>query len=168
MVNEASIDLELRTEGIIPFLIDGESENASLVTLASQLTKPNPIVLAQPYTPARRGSELRLVLPPDQTDNVEPNPSVLKALARAYVWRQRIIAGEIRSKEQLAQECNLSPRYVARILELAVLSPRLVEAVVAGAPEAELPLNHFLGRMPLSWEDQEARIRLVAGLPRSA
>ena len=160
VVNEASIDIELRVEGLIAYLAPRDPQlSASAMSTPSPAAKRPPVVLSQPYTPARRGGELRLVLPPAQAETVEPNPALLKAIVRAHSWRQRIIAGEIRSKEQLAQETNLNPRYVDRILQLAALSPRIIEAIVGGEREAELPLRHFRGRIPLSWDEQGAGIR---------
>jgi hypothetical protein len=129
------------------------------MSTSSPAAKRPPVVLSQPYTPARRGGELRLVLPPAPAETVEPNPALLKAIVRAHRWRQRIIAGEIRSKEQLAQETNLNPRYVDRILQLAALSPRIIEAIVSGEREAELPLRHFRRGIPLSWDEQRADMR---------
>ena len=150
VVNHTSIDIELRVHGLIACLAPADTPLSS--------AKLPPLVLSQPYTPARRGSELRLVLPPAQAETVEPNPSLLKAIVRAHQWRQRIIDGEIHSKEQLAQETNLTASYVTRILRLAALSPRIIEAIVSGEPEAELPLKHFLRSMPLSWDEQQARM----------
>ena len=166
VVNEDSIDIELRVEGLISYLTPTDSRLiVSALSTSSPAAKRPPVVLSQPYTSARRGSELRLVLPPAQAETVEPNPALLKAIVRAHRWRQRIIAGEIRSKEQLAQETNLNPRYVDRILQLAALSPRIIEAIVGGEREAELPLRHFRGRIPLSWDEQGAGIRPMQRTP---
>ena len=82
--------------------------------------------------------------------------SEMEAILRAQEWRRRIVAGEIHSKEQIARESRLHPRYVGRILRLAVLAPRIIEAILDREPVAEFPLSHFHGRIPLSWQQQQA------------
>jgi DNA invertase Pin-like site-specific DNA recombinase len=157
IVTESSINLELATHGLIAAVERAVPRHGSAPTLEPlPLVKTAPVFLTQAYTPARRGSELRLVLPPSQAGVSRPNLSLLKAIVRAQEWRRRIVAGEIHSKEQIARESRLHPRYVGRILRLAVLAPRIVQAIVDREPVAEFPLSHFHGRIPLSWQQQQA------------
>jgi len=157
IVTESSINLELATHGLIAAFERAVPRHGSAPTLEPlPLVKTAPVFLTQAYTPARRGSELRLVLPPSQAGVSRPNLSLLKAIVRAQEWRRRIVAGEIHSKEQIARETRLNPRYVGRILRLAVLAPRIVQAIVDREPVAEFPLAHFHSRIPLSWEQQQA------------
>ena len=52
-----------------------------------------------------------------------PVPSLVKALARARRWYERIVAGEIGTVGELAQKTGLPLTYVKRILEWALLPP---------------------------------------------
>jgi hypothetical protein len=48
----------------------------------------------------------------------------------AQGWRERIVAGQIYSIQQLASGAKLNFRYAARIFRLATLSPEIVDAMV--------------------------------------
>ena len=48
----------------------------------------------------------------------------------AQGWRERIVAGQIYSIQQLASEAKLNFRDAARIFRLAALSPEIVDDMV--------------------------------------
>ena len=110
------------------------------------------------FTLARRRGELRLVLPGSHVDPSKSTSSLLKAIVTAHGWRQRIIAGEIYSIEQLASQANLSPRYASRILRIAALSPHWVDAVIRQVQSVDCPLGKFVERLPLDWVAQNSNL----------
>src|ERR1017187_2625856 len=61
----------------------------------------------------------------------------------AQGWRERIVAGQIYSIQQLASEAKLNFRYAARIFRLATLSPEIVDAIVDQGSMADQPLRHY-------------------------
>ena len=85
-------------------------------------------------------------------------PSLVKAVARARDWYERIVAGEIDTIDQLTQKAGLTRRYVRRILLCAQLSPQVIEAVLTGKHRPNLTLKEILSSVPLNWRDQEKRI----------
>jgi len=62
------------------------------------------IKLTADFQPLRRGNELRLVGPPGSCFERTPVPSLVKAIARARDWYERIVGGEISTVVQLAKE----------------------------------------------------------------
>jgi AraC-like DNA-binding protein len=116
------------------------------------------VTLKCSFTRARRSGELRLVLPSSPTSNRTSTSPLLKAIVTAHGWRQRIIAGEIYSVEQLAAEANLNPRYVSRILRVVALSPRWVDAVLRQVQTVDYPLAKFVERLPLDWVAQNSNL----------
>ena len=61
---------------------------------------------------------------------------------------------------------NFSESYVARILPLATLSPRIQEAIVTGTQPLELTLENLVRtRLPLDWASQENRFAITAWKP---
>jgi site-specific DNA recombinase len=89
---------------------------------------------------------------------VERVPSLVKAIARARDWYERIVAGEIDSIEDLIQKSGLTRTYIMRIMRCAHLSPKIVEAVLAGTHRPDLSLKWMLADVPLDWREQEKRI----------
>jgi hypothetical protein len=65
--------------------------------------------------------------------------------------------------KEIARRERVSDSYVARLIPLATLSPRIQEAVVAGLQPPELSLE-TLARypLPLEWSEQESRFGFSA------
>jgi hypothetical protein len=67
--------------------------------------------------------------------------------------RERIMAGEVYCKEQIAADIGLNASYVGKILRLSALGPDFVEDVIAGS-RAEFALTGPSSKVPLDWSLQ--------------
>jgi AraC-like DNA-binding protein len=94
------------------------------------------------------------VLPDSSIGGSKSTSPLLKAIVMAHGWKERIIAGQIYSVQQLATEAKLNSRYAARIFQLAALSPGIVDQVVRDGSMADQPLSHVISGFPLNWQDQ--------------
>jgi arginase family enzyme len=89
--------------------------------------------------------------------------ALVKALARAYRWRQMLLDGEVTSIEALARRVKLDRGHVGLTLDLAFLSPAITRAIIRGEQPPGLRLTHLLGSdIPLSWREQETMIGRAA------
>ncbi|MGH9691783.1 MAG: recombinase family protein [Candidatus Acidiferrales bacterium] len=105
----------------------------------------------------RCSNETRLISPDrDSCFGGSPTSSLVKAVVRAYRWQDQIVAGEIRTIGQLAQQTGMSETYINRILQCAYLSLKIVDAVLAGKHRLNLTLEEILRGIPLEWREQEA------------
>jgi site-specific DNA recombinase len=85
----------------------------------------------------------------------EPNPVLLKALARAHQWRGWLEVGEARSSQQIAAKAKVTPGYVQKVLPLAFLAPRLTRDFLDGRRRLTGGLMAQLRRgIPLDWDRQ--------------
>lgn len=77
-------------------------------------------------------------------------------VARAHCWFEDLASGQSRSAQEIAKRLGVTPRYVQRLLPLALLAPERVEQIVAGRHEAELTAQVLAGQDGLSarWRDQ--------------
>ena len=110
----------------------------------------------------QRGSETRLVLPglSGQNHNSRCDPVLIKAIARGRAWFAELAAGHARSLQQLAQREGISRRYIRRLVNLAFLSPPLVEAILQGRQPVSLTATRLSQLdLPLDWAEQH---RLLA------
>ena len=107
---------------------------------------------------SRRGGEIHVVTPNDESGRVSPVPSIVKAIARSRDWYERIVAGEFGTIGQLAQKSGLTKRYVRKILQCAHLSPKVTEALLAGKHAPSLTLKTILQDVPLHWSEQARKI----------
>lgn len=91
-----------------------------------------------PLEMKRRGVEMRMVVGECKG---KPDPSLLKAVARAHLWFDELATGKVASIAQIARRENIDKGYVGRLLKLAFLPPSDVEAIVAGVHPREWTVN---------------------------
>jgi len=106
----------------------------------------------------RCGSEVRLLLPPDSDQPSRNVPSLIKAVARAHDWVDRIMKGDAPNQRAIAAELGVQKRYIGHVIRLAFLAPDITEAILDGRQPPELTLQKLLPRLPTSWATQTARI----------
>jgi site-specific DNA recombinase len=107
----------------------------------------------------RCGGEVRLILPPD-SPGAQPHavPSLIRAMARAHDWVDRILRGETVNQRSIANQTGLDERYVSRVIPLAFLAPDLTEAILEGKQPALLSLGNCLGKIPDEWHQQRTQL----------
>jgi hypothetical protein len=66
----------------------------------------------------------------------QPDPVVVKAIARAHQWFEDLSSGRARSMAEIALRENVTDNYVGNLIHLARLAPRTVELILDGQPEA--------------------------------
>ena len=115
---------------------------------------------AVPTRLKRRGVEMRLVI--DGLGNVSrtanPEPALIKAVARAYRWFDELASGRAESLREIAKAEGVGDRYVSRLLPLAFLAPDIVETILAGAQPVDLTAERLTKHteLPLRWVEQTA------------
>ena len=116
-------------------------------------------VISSPCKLARRGQELKFVLPlrddPEQYSNRDP--VLIQAVAKANLWWQWIKDGEVQSLREITQREGLDKPQVTRRLRLAFLSPILVRRILDGLQPTGLTVKTLTREfdIPLDWADQE-------------
>ena len=124
----------------------------------SRADRPDVLKLTGDFQVLHRGSEVRLVAPKNLSSGGTPILSLVKAVARARDWYERIVSGEANTIGQLAQKSGLTRRYVRRILPFAKLSPQITEMILSGNHRADLTLQELLAGIPSDWREQQDRI----------
>ena len=103
--------------------------------------------------------EVRLVLAPDAAQgSPRAIPSLIKAVARAHEWVDRIARGEVPHQRAIAAETGLHRRYVGRIMQLAFLAPDITEGILEGRQPPELTLETLMGDMSADWITQRTQL----------
>jgi site-specific DNA recombinase len=70
---------------------------------------------------------------------------------------EELAAGRARSLRELAERDGITRRYVRRLVDLAFLSPELVEAILQGRQPVELTATRLTEfDLPLDWADQRS------------
>ena len=84
----------------------------------------------------RRGVEARIVLA--SGEDTEPAPLLVDLIGRAHLLPRKLTDGSGRSMARLAAETGIHIADVSRLLPLAFLSPKLIDAILTGRQPAEL------------------------------
>jgi len=107
----------------------------------------------------RCGGEVRLVLPPDTPGAKQHTvPSLIKAIARAHDWIERIISGDIPHQRAIAAETGWDERYISRLIPLAFLAPDLVEVILEGKQQGNTSLQTCIEKISIDWGEQRVQV----------
>jgi site-specific DNA recombinase len=151
VVNESEVRIELGRDALMIELL-GQSS-------ATQDTSSEPecIFVTCPFTIARRGQQVRIVISAGDLNGSRPVPSLLKAVARSRDWADQIVSGKARTMDDLVKTSGLTRPYVRRILKCAVLSPHLLDAILSGRHRVDLTVVGLTDHLPLDWSEQQFR-----------
>jgi len=110
----------------------------------------------------RRGVEMRLVLDSSGPGTAKPDPALIRAVARAHKWFDDLASGRANSIHAIAKAEGISGRYVARLLPLAFLAPKIVEAILSGHQPVDLTAEVLTRHtdLPFDWSEQKILLRL--------
>ncbi len=101
------------------------------------------------HAPSDRGG-----LDPRRRDNL------LQAIVRARGWMDAILNGKTASFDEIAVAERLAERHVRRLVPLAFLSPKVLQAIADGATTADLTVSSLTQSLPHSWRAQEQMLGL--------
>jgi hypothetical protein len=80
--------------------------------------------------------------------------ALVRALARAFRWQRLLDEGAHGTFDELAKAEGVSQSHVSRMLRLTLLSPDLVEAILAGRQPERMRLEGLLAGFPGEWDRQ--------------
>ena len=117
-----------------------------------------------PLAIRRRGGRKVVVTPEGESVcDLDAAPSALdstlvKALARAHRWKRLLENGTYASISELAKAEKIDRGYLGRILQLTLLAPDIVEAILDGRQPAELGLPRLMKPFPVVWSEQRSAL----------
>jgi site-specific DNA recombinase len=83
----------------------------------------------------------------------------VKAIARAHLWFEELISARATSLAAIASREGVTDRYVARLIRLAFLAPKIVEAIAERGELADLKLTPHVD-LPFDWTTQKRVVGL--------
>ena len=97
-------------------------------------------------------AEIRFLFPGGTPTESRPAESLVRALANAHDWLDRILRGEASSQRDLSRQTGYDERYISHIMPLAFLSPNVAESVLHGVQPVDWSLDGLIGSTSLVWE----------------
>lgn len=157
IVEETAVQLDLSRSGLRSVLVRGTDIPSTVLTpTRGQEDQDDLMQVSISVRLTRCGGGIRLIVPGESGGErtATPNAVLIKAVARAHVWYERLLSGEATSLQAIAREHGVMPRYVRRILRCAFLAPDLVEAILQGRQPPELTLAGLCHTLPFDWSEQ--------------
>ena len=157
VVYDEQIEVQINKQALLRELLGQDTESP----MQSSIEDATGVLILRADARLKRcGGEVRFQLPPDSNHGkAHPVPSLIRAVARAHDWLDRIFRGELTNQRALAEATGLDERYVGRILPLAFLAPDLTEAILEGKHASHLTLENFRGYVPIDWNEQRTQFR---------
>lgn len=138
--------------GEIDMEIDRNALASRLGVKADDLS-PAILKFSVPIELKRRGVETRIIAGERRP---EPDVTLVTILAKAHHWVSEMKTGT--SAAAIAKRENTSAAYVRTRSNLAFLSPRIQDAILAGIQPADLSLERIRqAGIPLDWDEQERK-----------
>ncbi len=119
------------------------------------------LTVVVPMTIRRRGGRKQIIGPdgaPVQARQDAPgvettsgDPALVKALARAFRWRRMLEQGRYGSIRELASSEGVDRAYVGRVLNLTLLAPAVVEAILDAREPTGVTLAGLMEGVSLEW-----------------
>ena len=144
-------EITLRADGIqhvVNLLVGNPGDGPRIRATADAAGKTT---VSIPIQLKRRGGRKEIVL---AEEIQQAQGALLLALARAFRWKELLESGRFPTIKALAEAVGLERSYVARMLNLTLLSPKIVEAIVAGNEPDGLSVVKLRRGVAARWDEQ--------------
>ena len=129
--------------------------NAVLSALGVKASKDewNPDLIVEARL-TRTGRALQLIQADGRGGTAKADQTLVDLVLRSLAWWEEVTSGYM-TIAQLARSKDINSSFVSRTVRLAFLSPRIVEAILAGTQPAHLTAQKLRNtELPLRWSDQ--------------
>ena len=125
-------------------------ELAKVIECDSEKFNPEGLVLTSPFRMRRRGVELKLHL---GEVSAKIDPKLVQNIVNAQKWMSMILAGMTFS--EIAQAESTSKRRIQDVVDLAMLSPEVLDAIASGEQPDGLTSDYLIkSGVPALWSQQ--------------
>jgi hypothetical protein len=119
---------------------------------------PDTMTIHVPFRVVKRGGRKEMQLPQGAAQARKPDNTLIKALARAFRWKRMLETGEFASISELAEREGIAFTYMARLMRLSLLDPKVVDAIVDGRQPESITLANLMDPFPLDWNEQRLQL----------
>ncbi len=119
---------------------------------------PETMTLHVPFRIVKRGGRKEMQMPEGSAQQRRKDSALVKALARAFRWKRMLESGEFTTIAELAEREVIASSYMTRVLQLTLLAPDIVEAILNGRQGPEVTLTRLLEPVPVEWSQQPSNL----------
>lgn len=112
------------------------------------------ITVHVPFHIVKRGGRKEIQFPPDVQPKHQIDNALVKALARAFRWRNLIESGAYATIEEIGTAERINASYVSRVLRMTLLAPDIIESILDGRQTDNITLARAMEAFPVVWAGQ--------------
>lgn len=124
------------------------------------------VTVVVPMAIRRRGGRKQIFVPDGapirlggaQAEESRGDPVLVKALARAFRWRRMLEEERYGSIRELAKAEGVDRAHVGRLLNLTLLAPKFVEAILDGRQFEGMTLPELMEGVAAEWQEQRTAL----------
>jgi site-specific DNA recombinase len=149
VVQADHIEIRLHLTAILHELLGSDPAGQGVQAVAKFL----PIASVKcPFRHMNGGRALRLVIDKDRLSNDRSRQLILRAIARAQNWYQRIANGEATCLNDIIRQDGIDASHAKKIFPLAFLSPSCTQSILRF--NTDFTLKALLANIPMEWSRQ--------------
>lgn len=114
---------------------------------------PETVTLHVPFRIVKHGGRKEMQMPEGTARPRRTDSTLVKALARAFRWKDMLESGEYATIADLAEREGIAPSYMTRVMRQTLLVPDVIEAILDGRQVTEVNLARVLEPFPVEWSE---------------
>ena len=96
-----------------------------------------------------------LIISDNEAMQSNPNPQLIKAIAKSFYWNELILSGKAKSSTDIQKMEDLKTNtYVKKVLRLRFLAPKIIENILNGTQSRDLTIEKLFKVKSLDWREQ--------------
>jgi DNA invertase Pin-like site-specific DNA recombinase len=159
VVHHESIEIRVNVSALLQGLPEKPANALPSQRTTSNSREVHIFTLSCPFQQSRHGNELRLIFGNNQPDPTRSNAAIIRAIARARLWYDEIVSGEVGGIPDLARRHGVTRRYVKNIFRCALVGHKAVEAIFDNECSPELTLQGLASKLPIEWDRQDLMVK---------
>lgn len=125
------------------------------------------LTIRHPLSLRKRGGRKIIISPAGEQQLSPAKPRIdgtlIRALVRAFRWKHMLEKGRFNTICELAEAEKLDRSFISHVLQLTLIAPDLVEAILDGRPSITIQLQDLVRGLPVEWERQRAMFANLSG-----
>jgi len=120
------------------------------------LSDSSTVSISKPMTIRRRGQEMKMVIGGLERKPSNPDPALIKLIAKAHLLKTELEEGTIDSIKAFAIKHKIDHGDAKNLMPLSYLAPSIVEDILSGHQPEDLSARKlkYLSNLPTVWTDQ--------------
>jgi DNA invertase Pin-like site-specific DNA recombinase len=155
IIHPMRVEIRIKVPQLIQQLSGSTASTTSTPATKSQtkpLSLPASTTIDCSFRHVPQGRALRLIVGNSQISTDASRQAIPKAIARARLWYEQIISGEVTGLPEIARREKINYAYVKKIFPLVFLNPTHIDQICAGQGSAS-SLDALLAEIPMRWGD---------------